>query len=797
MKSKVILKLLPVFLFLLINLISAQTIILKGKVIDSTTKSPVENVNIITIGNNYSATTNLQGEFKLIVPVGEYKLKFSHVSYTTRILSVEISENDSDTVLVVQLQPGNIPLKNIYVVSTRMLQQFGESPLPLAVITSKEIQEYQPQTVADILAQKPGLALQRDGIWATSISLRGLTGSDLITLVDGNRIETATDLDGALSLFDLDNIKQVEVIKNASSVLYGTGALGGIINIITEGNNYTNNFEINGKVSSGVNSVNKGFMNNASLSFSNKTWSLNINGNYRTAGNTHTPTGELSNSGYNDDYFSGSFGWYINNNNKLKVSYQNFKGWDIGIPGGAGLFPTNALVKYSFIKRDLTEVEYSIKNLIEPLKELTVKFYNQNIYRFVDNIPNQTNVIQSANGQPTQIITVDRITPNARHYVTGLQTQSNWLFGKNLLLAGIDAWQRNLDSRRERVINHSQQDTQTGNINQIFAEYIGEKPLPNASFRSIGVYAQDEFPFLSDKLKITLGARGDQILVKNDSVSNPVYYFTIPAGQKNPPQTILNWPKMEETDYSWSTNFNILYKAAENIDLTFSYSHSFRSASLEERYKYIDLGNVIRLGNPELKPEKGNYLDAGIKYLTPKINIYWNIFINFINNQIIETPGTFEGRNALLSVNAGKSRLYGFDGSAEFHISNNSLLNVSAAYVRGEDISNNTNLPEIAPLNGRLSYRYNFHELLSLELSANLFSSQNNIAPGEFATPGYVYYNLYVNSTAIQVLNSEIKLYAGCENFTDKSYRNHLSTNRGYIVSEPGRNFFVKLAINF
>ena len=785
------------FFFFCMNIISAQTIILKGKVIDAATKSPVENVNIVAIENNFSTTSNIQGDFKLNIPVGEYKLKFSHVSYTTRILSIKISDNNSDTVLVVQLQPGNIPLKNIYVVSTRMLQQFGESPLPLAVITNKEIQEYQPQTVADILAQKPGLALQRDGIWATSISLRGIRGADLITLVDGNRIETATDLDGALSLFDLDNIKQVEVIKNASSVLYGTGALGGIINIITEGNNYTDDFEINGKVSSGVNSVNKGFMNSASLDFSNRTWSLNVSGNYRTAGNTNTPTGELSNSGYNDDYFSCSFGWYINDNNKLKVSYQNFKGWDIGIPGGADLFPTNALVKYSFIKRDLINVEYSIKNLIEPLKELTVKFYNQNIYRFVDNIPNQTKVIQSNNGQPTQIITVDKITPNARHYVTGLQLQSNWLFGKNLLLAGIDAWQRNLDSRRERVINHSQQDTQAGNISQVFTEYIGEKPLPNSSFRSIGVYAQDEFPFLSDKLKITLGARGDQILVKNDSVSNPVYYYTIPAGQENPPQTVLNWSKMEETDYSWSTNFNILYNAAENIDLTFSYSHSFRSASLEERYKYIDLGSIIRLGNPELKPEKGNYLDAGIKYLTPQINIYWNVFFNFINDQIIETPGTFEGRNALLSVNAGKSRLYGFDGSGEFHISDNSLLNVSAAYVQGEDISNNTNLPEIAPLNGRLSYRYNFPELLSFELSANIFSSQNNIAPGELTTPGYIYYNFYMNSPIIQVLNSEIKLYAGCENVTNKSYRNHLSTNRGFIVSEPGRNFFVKLALNF
>ncbi len=799
MKLKIIYYILPfVVLTLFINL-SAQSLKFKGIVVDSITKQPIENVNVFLIGEKESTTTNSKGEFDFKGLESRINLKFTHISYKTRSLTFQVPGLRPDSGIIIKLSYANISLHDVYIVSTKNRKRYSESPLPLEVITKDEIQKRQARTVADIISEKPGLSIQRDGIWATSISIRGLTGSDVITLIDGNRIETATDLDGALSLYNLDDIKQIEVIKNASSVLYGTGALGGIINIITDGAQYSNGFRINGRINSGFGTVNKALTNSAEISLSNRNWVMTINGSYRKAGNTKTPSRELMNSGYNDDYISGKLKLFLNENSKLSLSYQNFKGWDIGIPGGAGLFPGNAVVKYSFIKRDLFDIQYSIKNIINPLKDLTIKFYNQNIYRFVENFPNQIQVISSTNGNPEQIINVERITPSARHYVTGLQLQSNWLFGNNLLLAGIDAWQRNLDSRREKRIIHSERDTQSNQISQMYLEIIGEKPLPNSSFRSIGLYFQDEFSIFSEKLKITVGGRTDQILVKNDSISNPVYYYTIPEGMKSKPASVLNWGKMNVKDYSWSSNINLLYEASTNINLTFSYSHSFRSASLEERYKYIDLGSLIRIGNPFLNPEKGNYFDGGIRIQNDNdnFNFYGNIFINFLTDQIIELPGTLEGRNALLTVNARKSRFYGFDFSAGFNISDNSLISIAAAYIRGQDISTNTELPEIPPFNSRINYRLNMPDLLSCELSANVFSSQNKIAPGELSTPGYVYYNLYLYSRTFKIFDSKLRITAGCENITNKPFRNHLSTNRGMIISEPGRNIFMKISLNF
>jgi hemoglobin/transferrin/lactoferrin receptor protein len=56
----------------------------------------------------------------------------------------------------------------------------------------------------------------------------------LVSMVDGARIETATDLNAALSMYDINEIDRIEVIKGAASSIYGTGALGGVINILTK-----------------------------------------------------------------------------------------------------------------------------------------------------------------------------------------------------------------------------------------------------------------------------------------------------------------------------------------------------------------------------------------------------------------------------------------------------------------------------------------------------------------------------------------------------------------------------------
>ena len=82
-----------------------------------------------------------------------------------------------------------------------------------------------------------------------------------------------------------------------------------------------------------------------------------------------------------------------------------------------------------------------------------------------------------------------------------------------------------------------------------------------------------------------------------------------------------------------------------------------------------------------------------------------------------------------------------------------------------------------------------------MEIASTYFAEQNKIAFGEKSTPGYVLFDAYVSSMPINLNIAKVKLSAGVENIFNKQYRNHLATNKGQILSEPGRNFFVRTSI--
>ena len=127
-----------------------------------------------------------------------------------------------------------LSLKEAVVTSLKIERLIDETPAILNIVTSLDVKQRSSFTVADVLKYQPGLAIGGDGVWATNINVRGLSENRLVTLVDGNRIETATDLTASLAMIDVNDIERVEVIKGAQSSLYGSGAMGGIVNIITK-----------------------------------------------------------------------------------------------------------------------------------------------------------------------------------------------------------------------------------------------------------------------------------------------------------------------------------------------------------------------------------------------------------------------------------------------------------------------------------------------------------------------------------------------------------------------------------
>ena len=508
-----------------------------------------------------------------------------------------------------------IELKDVVVTSMKHEIKLIETPTQLSVVNSLDCKKLSAFTVADVLKYEPGISMGGDGIWATNINVRGFSENRLVTLVDGNRVETATDLTASLSMIDVNDIQRIEVIKGAQSSLFGSGAMGGIVNMITKDGYFSDKNYLHGNATAGYASVNNSHSEYLSLNAGGRRWYVKLNGSYGHANDVKTPEGILPNSGFTTNNLGARMGFKLAENHVVKLQFQRNWSKDVGIPGGTA-FPINATAKYANIGRTLFNASYEITNLSDCFKSLKLSGFYQNIIRDVEMQPHTITTSLMPNGN-TQVTAPQLFTPHAIHTTFGGQLQGMWEFGENnTLIVGMDAWRRNMTSKREKYINVSIVNPEGDTIKTNKVERF-ESPLPNCSFASAGLFAQDEMHFLDNRLTLTVGGRLDGIFVTNglchdvDSVITNGGPATIPATQR------VTFEAGKTTDLSWSANMGLLYKVGEKTEFVMNAARSYRAASLEERFRYIDLGSKVQLGNPNLKPEKGYSVDLGFRHWRP------------------------------------------------------------------------------------------------------------------------------------------------------------------------------------
>lgn len=686
----------------------------------------------------------------------------------------------------------------VKVISPRHETELKSVSIPIEVATEKEIFINSGSTLSDILKNKSGISLMQYGIWATEISIRGMSKSNIVSLIDGNRIETANDIAAGLSLIELNDIKSIEVIKGSASSLYGSGAVGGVVNIISNREFYKNEFNINGSLLSSYSDVNNNAASTLSLNAGNINWFAIIKGTLRSASDVKIPSGTLKNSGFRNNSFSFDAGLKFKDNYKLHFTVQDYTANDVGIPGANLLFPSTADVKYVTAYRKLYSTEFNIINISKYLLSFESKVFYQEINREVENIPNQTFFIPRTINQQASRTKLIKILPEGNNKTVGASFQTNWSLNENYFaITGIDIWERSLTTfrTRELLIDTLASDNQT--IVNSTHKIIAEKPLPDSKYLNFGFFIHNEIDLIKNKLKLSGGGRIDLVSVSNEESYYPVYEINNGVINNNPSNKKLVWNKERAGDISWSSNISFKYSLFENVDLIFTSAKSFRSPSLEERFQYIDLGNLIRIGDPNLIPESGYFFDTGLRIYQNNLFFSGNLFVNYLENLVTEQQGIFENRNALFKKNIGSARFAGFDFNIRYNIINSLYIDGNLAFVEGVDTENKIPLPSISPMNGILTLGIIPVNEIEINLSVLFFGNQNKVSIGEIETPGYTTYDLQVNSKQIKIYNTSLQISTGIDNITNKDYRNHLSTNRGLTTSEPGRNYYIKLKFNW
>lgn len=776
------------------NFLFAGTFTLKGKITDSKTGDPIQGA-VVYISLSTKTYTNSAGEYtikNISIPV--FDLQVSHIGYKKGTGRIKANEGG---VLIknFSLEPSAIEFDEVIVSTDRNDDYLRNSPYSELLVGSKQVEGKPAESLSDILKEEPGISLMRDGIWGTEVSIRGLSRENVVALIDGSRIATSTDVAARLSMVDLNDIEKIEIIKGASSSVYGSGATGGIINIITKSPEFSDQLSLKGNVSSGYNSVNNMSTWSGTVYGGGSFWSTKFTGSYRKADDVQTPAGEMKNSQFEDYSLSGSLNAEPLDNNLIKLNYQLFKANNVGIPGGSAVFPSIADIRYPDERRELISAGYEISNISKILYKLSAFYSYQTIERDVENIPHTVQDIPASGSSPAKIVSVLKITPDADHKNNNFQLQGNLLLAEdNNLVAGIDYWDRSYNGERQKyqlIEALNPQGTVISTTNKV----IGEKPLPDSKYKSLGIFAQDEASLIKDKLSFSAGARVDKINVHGESTLNPVYETINGIINYSPADQVRLWNATDASDVSYSANAGLKYSLTANLDFTLSLGLSFRSPSLEERFQYIDQGSYVIVGNPDLKSERGKSADLGIRYYLPDVKIVASVFYNYFNDLVSLIPGQFEGRPAYVETNVGEARMYGFDFRADYSFFNDIVLYTCVSYVKGDNVSSGGNLSLIPPLNGTLGIKFDLPWDLKADYSFVFFAAQNDIGAGEITTPGYGISNLTVSTKPVNVSTCSVQLFAGIENIFDKSYRDHLSTLRGGMTLEPGRNFFVKLAL--
>ena len=225
------LQILLYFLFIP-SVIFSQVVSLSGFV-NGTDSSSVTGAAISLIGTTLGTVTDKKGFYKInkIIP-GKYILRVSFVGFETSEQTVDIQ--NADTHIDFYLKESNIDLNEVVVTGTKSEKTLKYVPVLTQVISARKMLELGITNVTDALqTMVPGINVSHQGTLVT-VTLQGMDAKYVLFLIDGERIAGEVDGDIDYSMLNLQNIDHIEIIKGASSSLYGSNAIGGGINIITK-----------------------------------------------------------------------------------------------------------------------------------------------------------------------------------------------------------------------------------------------------------------------------------------------------------------------------------------------------------------------------------------------------------------------------------------------------------------------------------------------------------------------------------------------------------------------------------
>lgn len=668
-----------------------------------------------------TTTTNNAGEFRFDdARAGDYRLAVSNRGFSSTSETVSFKPGVTPSIEIV-LAPGVIS-EQVTVTATRAETLTTDTPVPISIIERAELERRNLSTIGDLFRTLPGAATTGEGAFQVRPRLRGLDSNRVLILVDGERLNntrTSTSNSGIeIGLVDVDQIERVEVARGSGSVLYGTDALAGAINLITRDTpRGEGGFRLGGGFDGFFSSNESGRRGTAYVTGASRRFSFRLgqtldrfaayhSGAVPTAGGGSDASDratEVLNSQSHASSTSFAGRLFFNDTHSLKTVYERRRGADIGVPATIGVFTAF----FPFSNRDKVSARYEAQNLTPAFARLTASTYYQKQER---NFTNLLVVPAAPPAFPGQRTFSETVT-NTKTF--GYDVQTNWVPGaRNVLTAGSSFFRdRNEDNR---FIERFSPNFMTFPPSLTRSE-DRSRSVPDANFANLAFFAQDEYE-VNSRLRLLGGVRFDRFRITSERTANFILppFFT-PNQIEDLGLSGLD-SGLRVRDTAVSGDVGAVFKATDAVSLRARVGRSFREPNLFEQF-FTDFGSVggFVVGNPNLEPETGINFDTGVSVRTRRaafaVTYFNNTYRNFLSSAIaldrngapitVRTSPTSAPIQVFQTINFGRTRIQGVEAEVEtsLHLARVVLAPfANFTYWRGSDLENDQPLNFITPV---------------------------------------------------------------------------------------------------
>lgn len=772
-----------------------QTIVIK----DETTNKPISDVFVYHENKSSLAYTDEKGSADISsFPSG--LIFIQHPSYYNKSIAYVGSP------IQVAMSEKIVAFSEVVISANKWEQKEESVSQKIHSINRKNIEFQNPQTAADLLSSTGQVFVQKSQLGGGSPKIRGFAANSVLLVVDGVRMNNAIFRSGNLqNIINIDPnaLASSEVIFGPGSVIYGSDAMGGVMDFHTINPNWssTEGTIVKSNLLTRYSTAAKEKTGHVDLSISKSKFTFFHSNTYTSFDDLRS--GANRTGGYKGEFERDFIVRRVNGEDQLvpnsNPNIQKSSGYDLfsSISKAKVRLGNKIDLGYGFYFSTTSDIP-RYDNLTETIGltdslEAAEWYYGPQKW--------QMHNLKFNYYGSTKLFDQAKLT---LAYQAFEESRNDRLFGNDTLRTRteqVDMYSVSLDFDKE--LNKSNLyygfDFFYNDItSSAFSKNIETNAIANAESRypdggsdytSTAFYASLVHN-ISDRLVLNAGARLNMIKLTAETTDS--------TALSNDASSI------SISNSSFNGSVGIAYNPTNQYKLSYNISTGFRSPNIDDVGKVFEVGNGITVPNPDLTPEYSISNEVSFERRSERSMLRLVAFYSRLFDAIVDGPFTINGSSQLngldvfSKINASKADIYGGSLMFQAEVSESFAIEKTLTVTEGEDITNDQPLRHTTPIFGKFALVYKKKKLRSVFfIDYNTNRNPEDIPISEFERKPYLYtvqgtpgwYTLNIKSS--YQINEFLVANVALENILDKHYRPYTSG-----ISAPGRNLIVSLRAN-